>query len=121
MFEISCFCKEHCHANVGTCCLHALYESVGGLSCGGNVINDQDILSTEEILVDVVAPVYSVRNFVSMTNMNFLTMAVDYDVTESVHCINPFTKFLCEVLVADVVRASATGRNANDGGITQIH
>ena len=121
MFEISCFCKEHCHANVGTCCLHALYESVGGLSCGGNVINDQDILSTEEILVDVVVPVYSVCNFMSMTNMNFLTMAVDYDVTETVHCINPFTKFLRKVLIADVVCASATGRNANDGGITQIH
>ena len=111
MFEISCFCKEHCHANVGTCCLHALYESVGGLSCGGNVINDQDILSTEEILVDVVALVCSVCEFMHMADMNFLSMSVNDDMTEPVHGSEALRKLLREALVADVVSTLAAGRS----------
>ena len=120
-FEVTSLCKEHRHANMGTCRLHALYESVGGLSCGGNVINDQDILSTEEILVDVIALVCPVCEFMHVADMSLLTMAADDDMTEPIHGTEPLRKFLREVFVSDVVRPLATCRDAYDDGVRQVH
>ena len=89
-FEIMSLSKEHRHANVGTYRLHALDESVGRLACCGDVIDHQDALSTEEILVDMVALVCSVCKFVNMADMSLLTMAFNDDVVEPVHSSEPF-------------------------------
>lgn len=95
-FEVTCLCKEHRHANVGTCRLHALDESVGRPACRGDVIDHQDALTTEEILVDVVALVCPVCEFMHMADMSLLTMAADDDMTEPVHGSEPLRKFLRE-------------------------
>ena len=76
-FEVTSLCKEHRHANMGTCRLHALDESVGRPACRGDVIDHQDALTTEEILVDVVALVCPVCEFVHVADMSLLTMAAD--------------------------------------------
>ena len=65
-------------------------DSIGGLSRGGNVIDYQNILSTEEILVDMVALICSVCKFVNMADMSLLTMAFNDDVVEPVHSSEPF-------------------------------
>ena len=119
--EIMSLSKEHRHANVGTYGLHALDESVGRLACRGDVIDHQDALSTEEILVDVVALVCPVCEFMHVADMSLPTMAADDDMTESVHSSKPLRKFLREVLVSDVVRPLATGRYAHNDGVMQVH
>ena len=93
-FEIVSLSKEHRHANVGTYGLHSLYESVGRLACCGDVIDHQDALSTEEILIDVIALVCPVCEFMHMADMSLLTMAADDDMTEPVHGSEPLRKFL---------------------------
>ena len=120
-FEVMSLCKKHRHADMGTYGLHALYESVGRLACRGNVIDHQDALSTEEILVDMVALVCPVCEFVHVADMSLLTMAADDDMTESVQSSEPLRKFLREVLVSDVVRPLAACRDAYDDGVVQVH
>ena len=120
-FEVMSPSKEHRHANVGTCRLHALDESVGRPACRGDVIDHQDALTTEEILVDVIALVCPVCEFVHVADMSLLTMAADDDMTEPVHSSEPLRKFLREVFVSDVVRPLATCRDAYDDGVMQVH
>ena len=120
-FKTMSLSKEHRHANMGTYRLHALDESVGRLACRGDVIDHQDALTTEEILVDVVALVCPVCEFVHVADMSLLTMAADDDMTEPVHGTEPLRKFLREVLISDVVRPLATGRDAHDDGVMQVH
>ena len=120
-FEIMSLSEEHRHANVSTYRLHALDKSVDRLACRGDVIDHQDALSTEEILVDVVALVCPVCEFVHVADMSLLTMAADDDMTEPVHSSEPLRKFLREVLVSDVVRPLATSRDAYDDGVMQVH
>ena len=89
-FEVTSLCKKHRHANVSTYRLHALDKSVGRLACRVDVIDHQDALSTEEILVNVVALVCPVCEFVHVADMSLLTMAINDDVVESVHSSEPF-------------------------------
>lgn len=120
-FKVTSLCKEYRHANVGTCRLYALDESVGCPACRGDVIDHQDALTTEEILVDVIALVCPVCEFMHVADMSLLTMAADDDMAEPVHGSEPLRKFLREVLVSDVIRPLATGRYAHDDGVRQVH
>jgi len=120
-FEIMSLSEEHRHANVSTYGLHTLDESVGRLACRGDVIDHQDALTTEEILVNVIALVCPVCEFMHVADMSLLTMAADDDMTEPVHSSEPLRKFLREVFVSDVVRPLATGRDAYDDGVRQVH
>ncbi len=119
--EVVSLCKEHRHSDMGTYGLHALDESVGRLACRGDVIDHHDALSTEEILVDMIALVCPVCEFMHVADMSLPTMAADDDMTEPVHGTEPLRKFLREVLVSDAVRPLAACRYAHDDGIMQVH
>ena len=87
-------CKEYCHANIGTDGLHSFNKSVGRLTGCGDVINNYDILATEEILIDLVALFHSVCKFVHMADMDFLTMTINDDMSKAIHSTETFRQNL---------------------------
>ena len=116
---ILCLGEEERHAHVCPCSLHLLNESVGSLTGRANVINQQHPLALEIVAVYLHVALRLLA--VLAADMHLFALSDHLDMLKAVDGSTLGAHVSREPLVSAVVRALATGRDANDDGIRQVH
>ena len=93
-----CLGQEHGHADCCTCSLQCCSKSVRGLSCGVDIVYEQDFPAIEFLCIDVHLVLDVVREFVLASDVSPLAASADADVLEAVLCTRHFGEEVRESL-----------------------